>query len=360
MATAAKSPKVESLQEESFCEGVTVDREAGVIKGVKLIGLESKNGRGYTAKALREGISLYEGAKVNVNHPKDGPRSPRDYRDRLGVIKGVSFRENDGLYGDFHYNPKHALAEQLAWDAQHNPRNVGFSHNAEGQLSRKGGKTLVESLTRVISVDLVADPATTAGLFEHESADVTLAEFIAAAGLSEDEELLEMLAANPTAAQSKMPAPADGQADPKAALVAALHALSAAADEAAIRKAIGVFMSASKSDATKEAPAADPSPVTESIQETVKAAVDAAIKPLLEENVAISKELAARKVLEAKGAAINPQLLEELTKCADKAAMESLVEGWSPAKLGKPKPKIAGFQEHAGAYPEAKNPFTGK
>lgn len=361
MATAAKLPKVESLQEESFCEGVTVDREAGVIKGVKLIGLESKNGRGYTPKALREGITLYEGAKVNVNHPKDGPRSPRDYRDRLGVIKGVSFRENDGLYGDFHYNPKHALAEQLAWDAEHNPRNVGFSHNAEGQLSRKGGKTLVESLTRVISVDLVADPATTAGLFEHESADVTLAEFIAANQFGDDASLVEMIAAQPTAATAKMPA--GEQENPlQAVLLTTINESLKSADTAVLKKvlkALGIEDSMSANIAPDTKPA-DPSPVTESIQETVKAAVDAAIKPLLEENVAISKELAARKVLEAKGAAINPQLLEELTKCADKAAMESLVEGWSPAKLGKPKPKIAGFQEHAGAYPEAKNPFTGK
>ena len=364
MTTATKSPKSETLLEESFCEGVTVDREAGVIKGVKLIGLESKNGRGYTPKALREGISLYEGAKVNVNHPKDGPRSPRDYRDRLGVIKGVSFRENDGLYGDFHYNPKHSLAEQLAWDAEHNPRNVGFSHNAEGQISRKGGKTLVESLTRVISVDLVADPATTAGLFEHESAEVTLAEFIAANQFGDDASLVEMIAAQPMAATAK--APEGDQSNPlQAVLLTTINESLKTADVAVLKKvlkALGIedSMSANIAPGKETTPADEPAKIAESVQEAVKLAVDAAIKPLMEENVAISKELAARKVLEAKGAAINPQLLEELTKCADKAAMEALVEGWSPAKLGKPKPQIAGFQEHAGAYPEAKNPFTGK
>jgi hypothetical protein len=76
-----------------------------------------------------------------------------------------------GLRGDFHFNPKHALAEQLIWDAEHSPENVGFSHNVEARTSRRDGKVVVEEITRVQSVDLVADPATTRGLFEqHEPA----------------------------------------------------------------------------------------------------------------------------------------------------------------------------------------------
>ena len=62
--------------------------------------------------------------------------------------------------------PKHALAEQLIWDAEHNPRNVGFSHNVQARLTREADATVVEEITRVQSVDLVADPASTQGLFE--------------------------------------------------------------------------------------------------------------------------------------------------------------------------------------------------
>jgi len=75
-------------------------------------------------------------------------------------------RSGEGLFGDLHFNPKHALAEQLVWDAENNPRNVGFSHNVLAPLSRQGSATVVEEITRVQSVDLVADPATTQGLFE--------------------------------------------------------------------------------------------------------------------------------------------------------------------------------------------------
>ena len=72
----------------------------------------------------------------------------------------------DGLFADFHFNPKHALAEQLLWDAERAPENVGFSHNVEARTTRRGDRVVVEAITRVQSVDLVADPATTRGLFE--------------------------------------------------------------------------------------------------------------------------------------------------------------------------------------------------
>lgn len=161
----------EALQEYVDSRGVTVrvDREQGVLRGVKLIGLESRNGRRYRESTLDQATSLYEEAKVNVNHPKGGPLSPRDYQDRLGVIRGVELRTGEGLFGDLHFNPKHLLAEQLVWDAEHNPRNVGFSHNVLARLSRESEVAIVEEITRVLSVDLVADPATTRGIFENAS-----------------------------------------------------------------------------------------------------------------------------------------------------------------------------------------------
>ena len=157
----------ETLQE--FCDwraaAMRVDREAGVIRGVKILGLDSRNGRSYLPEALTQAAALYEDAKVNVNHPKNHPAGPRDYQDRIGMIRNVSVRP-DGLFADFSFNPKHPLAEQLVWDAEHASQNVGFSHNVEARTARRGDRTVVEAITRVQSVDLVADPATTRGLFE--------------------------------------------------------------------------------------------------------------------------------------------------------------------------------------------------
>lgn len=160
--------KAETLQEFSDSRGVPmrVDREAGVIRGVKILGRESRNGRTYLPEALSQAARLYEEAKVNVNHPKGSPHGPRDYQDRIGVIRNVALRPGEGLFADFHFNPKHSLAEQLVWDAEHAPENVGFSHNVQARTRRQGERVVVEAITKVQSVDLVADPATTRGLFE--------------------------------------------------------------------------------------------------------------------------------------------------------------------------------------------------
>ncbi len=158
----------ETLQEFVDSRGVQirVEPEQGIIRGVKILGVESRNGRTYLDDALNGAVGLYENAKVNVNHPRDNPLGPRDYRDRIGVIRNVAARPGEGLFADFHFNPKHALAEQLAWDAGHAPENVGFSHNVQARTARRGDRTVVEAIVKVQSVDLVADPATTQGLFE--------------------------------------------------------------------------------------------------------------------------------------------------------------------------------------------------
>jgi hypothetical protein len=164
---------------QEFCDSrgvaIRVDRQAGVIRGVKLLGLESRNGRSYLPEALAQAAPLYEQAKVNVNHPKGNPTSPRDYQDRIGTIHQVTVRPGEGLFGDFHFNPKHTLAEQLIWDAEHAPENVGFSHNVEARVGRRGERVVVEAITRVQSVDLVADPATSRGLFEATAAESVVA-----------------------------------------------------------------------------------------------------------------------------------------------------------------------------------------
>ncbi|MEN6556887.1 MAG: hypothetical protein ABFC54_01775 [Thermoguttaceae bacterium] len=190
---------------QEFCDSrgvlMRVDRQAGVIRGVKLLGLESRNGRDYLPEAVAEAACLYEDAKVNVNLPKGSPSSPRDYQDRIGAIRQVTFRPGEGLFGDFHFNPKHALAEQLMWDAEHAPENVGFSHNVEAKVARRGDRTAVEAIMRVQSVDLVADPATTRGLFESasESKQLTIE------ALQRDyPELVESLLAEPTAETERL------------------------------------------------------------------------------------------------------------------------------------------------------------
>ncbi len=151
-----------------------IDKENGVVSGVKILGVKSRNNRVYPLETLRDAAPLYENAKVNVNHPDGSPNESRKYQDRVGSIKNVTLQEN-GLYGDFHFNPKHPLAEQMLWDAEKAPENFGFSHNVEAVVRLENGAQVVDKIVRVRSVDLVADPATTSGLFESERATQTIA-----------------------------------------------------------------------------------------------------------------------------------------------------------------------------------------
>lgn len=145
-----------------------IDKENGVVSGVKILGVKSRNNRVYPIETLRDAATLYENAKVNVNHPDGSPNESRKYQDRVGSIKNVTLQES-GLYGDFHFNPKHPLAEQMLWDAEKAPENFGFSHNVEAVVRLENGAQVVDKIVRVRSVDLVADPATTSGLFESTS-----------------------------------------------------------------------------------------------------------------------------------------------------------------------------------------------
>lgn len=148
---------------------LSVDREKGVIPGVKILGLSSANGREYLPEALARAAQLYEGKAVNVDHVD--PNARRSYADRIGRLAEIQVRA-DGLFGTLHFNPKHRLAEQLAWDAENAPGNLGLSHDASGRTSRRGKTVIVEEITAVRSVDLVADPATTKGLFESLDLDI--------------------------------------------------------------------------------------------------------------------------------------------------------------------------------------------
>lgn len=160
------------IETEDAFESVNSEAE-GVIRGVKLLGLRSRNKRNYDTPGVRKtGVSLLEGAQVYIDHPKN-PQDPRSYRDKIGHVKNVQFRPGAGHFGDIHYNPKHNAAEQFLWDVKNSPTTLGMSINAKfkpGKTDRNGDQ-VVESLEMVRSVDIVTKPATADGIFEHETED---------------------------------------------------------------------------------------------------------------------------------------------------------------------------------------------
>lgn len=159
------------LMERAYSNRVVqVDRDAGVIRGVKILGRMSANGREYSAPALRQAARCYEGLGVNMNHPDRGqPHLERPVQDGFGWLESVRV-ESDGVYGDLHFLKSHAMAGPICEAAERRPDRFGLSHNATGNVVERQGKRIVESIEQVRSVDIVQRPATTHGLFESESA----------------------------------------------------------------------------------------------------------------------------------------------------------------------------------------------
>lgn len=144
-----------------------VDRKAGIIRGVKVLGLISENGRRYTPAAVKAAADLYEGVRVNVDHPHKDAGQPRSAYDRLGRLVNIRYVEGEGLYGDLEILMSHPMARRICEAAERMPDAFGLSHNAQGEGEEdKGGVFVVSRIAEVRHVDLVADPATTRSLNE--------------------------------------------------------------------------------------------------------------------------------------------------------------------------------------------------
>lgn len=163
---------------KEFVENVTnasgdlkVDRKHGVIRNVKVLGLVSENGRRYLPEAVKEAADLYEGVRVNVDHPEGKPTDQRSAYDRFGKLENIRWVEGEGLYGDLVFLRSHPMAERICEAAERMPDVFGLSHNAGGDGDYdKNGVFVVSNIVEVRHVDLVADPATTKSLQESRQA----------------------------------------------------------------------------------------------------------------------------------------------------------------------------------------------
>jgi hypothetical protein len=149
-----------------------------VLRRVKYLGAKSANvnpdgtQNAYTLEARKKSERLYDGAKLFADHPeREKPNRERGLKEQLGRLRGPFAHEADGSYADAYLNPKHPLAESIAWSAEHSPDDLGLSHNAQGRGRVQGGDCLIEEITRVRSVDFVCAAATTRGLYESRTED---------------------------------------------------------------------------------------------------------------------------------------------------------------------------------------------
>lgn len=142
--------------------GCRVDREAGQIHGVLICGTASANGRDYPVSVFKRDFAKYEGRPVNCDHGREAT-----VERRFGWFSHVKPGTDGRPRGTLNCLRSHPMYERVMEAAERNPALFGFSHVAICRTRPGlGGREVVEAIESVESIDLVAEPATTKGLFE--------------------------------------------------------------------------------------------------------------------------------------------------------------------------------------------------
>jgi hypothetical protein len=309
--------KLTKLLEVTFSEATQVDREAGVIRNVKVLGRSSRNGRVYSEAALRQAARLYEGLGVNLNHPDRRESSiERPVQDGFGWLEGVRLGD-DGVYGDLHYLRSHPHSAVIVEAAERNPRRFGLSHNAEGRVARRDGRTIVESIESVRSVDLVQNPATNRGLFESEERRSSRERgAVEDDGHSQETESLPEGAEGPTGCGAATepprtlvppPRPSRGEVE---------------GEEGEERRVEGEAMESEGSNDTG-------------------AAREPGLVELIEEVRSLRAEVRCLTLLEAAGREVRPERLQALAALATDNERRELIESWPQREVSAHRPRPA-------------------
>ncbi len=163
-----------------------VDRAAGIIYGVKVLGATSRNrhdqdgatSTAYTEDCRKAAVPLVEGAYVNVDHPdRKTPHALRSAHDRFGQLQNVRTDYMGELRADLHVLRSHPLAATVLEAAERMPGAFGLSINGEAEDAEViDGVYTVRKIGLIRSVDLVSKPGSTRGLFE--GATVTLRDYL--------------------------------------------------------------------------------------------------------------------------------------------------------------------------------------
>lgn len=133
-----------------------------MVRNVVMLGPVSSHGYVYKQEAMAKAVTggLYENVRIFINHSREG----RDLMQLAGIFREA--RHEDGKVK----GTAHLLDDDYGrkfWNiAQNMPEAAGCSHVADGRMVKEGGKRYVEEITKVHSVDLVVQGATTQNVFE--------------------------------------------------------------------------------------------------------------------------------------------------------------------------------------------------
>jgi hypothetical protein len=194
--SGTNSPRLETLRQESYevlCEA-TAERSQRLVRNVVLLGATSRNGYRYSPAAMQAALPLYENRPIFLDHA-DEMTSPtrRKLRDFAGQVLSPRY-EGERLRGDLRLLGPHA--DWLFDLIEAAPQDIGMSHVV---LGRRGAGELVEHIERVVSVDIVAFPATTRS-FQESMGEEWVTKLLAESSLSSlvhSEELRRLISVHP-------------------------------------------------------------------------------------------------------------------------------------------------------------------
>ena len=347
---------------EEVYSSPTVDREAGVIKGVKLLGRNSRNGREYTDRALAESAVLAEGARVYIDHDRSG--SERKNSDFFAQVKDVRTSE-DGNYGDLHFLKSHPKAEPIIERTERMPGTFGLSPHQFGPTRRAGRKQIVESVSRMKSIDIVETPATTNSIFESQEPNtMTLRPFVESIphGTTYRDTLLALIEQDGME-EVAVDAPTDSEATPEDQVKAAFRAMVIAAfdddnlDTTATIERIKEILKSQEKLQAKPTPEPDDSAEEQDAGDENESET---VESLREENARLKAENSCRELLESAGVSSSVVRLKALQALTDTERNE-LVESWKGDNVATTKSKPIGSPpKHSvsgGAFPDSHGDF---
>jgi hypothetical protein len=358
MATKTRKPKPQRFTERTNGGFDKIDRDAGIIRGVRVIGLESKNGRRYLKEAVLAAAPLYEGARVYLDHQEKGERSVNS---RWGRLINVREAEDGGLRADLEYLKDHPLTGAIL-EAAERFEDIGLSHDSLGRSRMQEGERVVYEIVEVNSVDLVEKPATTSNLWESTVSKKKFLEVLKEHGSEVAvakqlfDRLTEMAGENPDAMSQldltevdagEAGAAADDQV--KTGLRQAMLAILDNDDDSATTiKKLRVLLAAQ--DKMTSDPAAV-APELAAMEEATKKVCESIARietrlQFLESTKLPSAADKFQKLLESSQRDATPERLRLLESCPE-ADREALIKSW-PAKAKRPDtspPKYSGAPE---------------
>lgn len=344
MTATLSRPKRFRLREDYSRQSATpisVDETQCIIRGLKICGLNSDNGRDYSPECLQDAKPLYEGKPCYTNHRKPGEQ--RDFADDIGVWYGVKFVEGKGLFADLHYDNESIAAKRLVNRAKRLPENIGFSHDADTDTQfvtkQANGRELITKITEVNSVDLVAKPATASSLTE--GAMKTVKQVIE----SKSSAIVNFAAIKPLLEDDAASAPAEGDGYTDAVLSAIAQIISGDGDAGEKAKKIKSWLKAHE-DSTAAPVAEEDAPGDEDDSKTKESDsgdTDDEDKKKMETRLeTLERRESIRNLCETLDFVPNKKQMTKLEKKNDEETRRDLVEAWKAASEAPTGPRSKG------------------